>query len=63
MRKILCYFTLSMLLLGGSSANSAPWKSPDGQTGTRQRLLVGNGVVTMDLDLSRLNGNDSATKE
>src|ERR1700730_14135170 len=67
-RKILGYFTLSvLLLLSNSSGNSAPQstgKSPEAQTGIFERMIVARGNVTMDLDLNRLlNGNASATKE
>src|SRR6202171_2987928 len=67
MNKILSYFTLSLLLLlsnsSGNSAPQSPGKTPEGQTGTLERMIVARGNVTMDLDLNRLNGNDSATKE
>ena len=67
LRKMLSYFTLPLLLLlsnsSGNSAPQLPGKSPEGQTGTRERLIVATGNVTMNLDLNRLNGNDSATQE
>ena len=67
LKKMLSYFTLPLLLLlsnsSGNSAPQSPGKSPDGQTGTLERMIVASGSVTMDLDLNRLNGNDSATKE
>src|ERR1700682_768069 len=67
LRKILSYFTLPLLLLlsnsSGNSAPQSPGKSPEGLTGTLERMIVARGNVTMDLDLNRLNGNDSATKE
>ena len=67
MRKILFYFALPLLfLLGDSSGNSAPQsseKSPEGQTGTLERMIAASGNVAIDLDLNRLNGSDSATKE
>ena len=66
-RKMLGYFTLPLLLLlsnsSGNSAPQLPGKSPDGKTGTRERLIVASGSVTMNLDLNRLNGRDSATHE
>jgi hypothetical protein len=66
-RKILGYFTLPLLLfLSNSSGNSAPQstgKSPEGQTETVERMIVARGNVTMDLDLSRLNGNGSEMQE
>src|SRR5436190_7497845 len=59
-RKMLGYLTLPLvLLLGNSSGNSAsqtPEKKPDHQSGTLEKMVVANGNVTMDLDLSRLNG-------
>ena len=65
-RKILSYFTLPLLLfLSNSSGNSAPQfpgNSPQGQTGTRERMIVASGSVAMDLDVNRLNGIDSGRK-
>jgi subtilisin-like proprotein convertase family protein len=67
MKKTLSYFTLPLLLLlSKSSGNSAPQsagKSPDGQTGTLEKMIVASGNVAMDLDLSRLNGTAPAAKE
>ena len=67
LRKMLSYFTLPLLLLlsnsSGNSAPQAPGKSPEGQTGTLEKMIVANGNVAMDLDLNRLNGTVSATKE
>jgi hypothetical protein len=67
LKKMLGYFTLPLLLLlsnsSGNSAPQSPGKGPEGQTGTLERMIVARGNVTMDLDLNRLNGNDSATKE
>ena len=66
-RKILSYFALPLLLLlSNSSGNSAPQlagKSADGQTGTREKLIVATGSVTMDLDLNRLKGSWLRTEE
>src|SRR5438094_25070 len=67
LRKMLTYFTLPLLFLlsnsAGNSASQLPGKSPEGQTGTLEKMMVANGNVAMDLDLSRLNGTASATKE
>ncbi|MEY2489850.1 MAG: hypothetical protein QOC70_1792, partial [Verrucomicrobiota bacterium] len=67
MKKILSYFALPLLLLlsnsSGNSASQSPEKSPGGETGTRERLIVATGSVTMNLDLNRLKGRDSATNE
>ena len=67
LKKMLGYFTLPLLLLlsnsSGNSAPQSPGKSPEGQTGTLERMIVASGNVTMDLDLNRLNGNASATQE
>ena len=67
MKKTLSYFALPLLLLlSNSSGNSAPQsagKSPDGQTGTLEKMIVASGNVAMDLDLNRLNGTAAATKE
>jgi hypothetical protein len=66
-RKILSYFALPLLLLlSNSSGNSAPQsagKSADGQTGTREKLIVATGSVTLKLDLNRLKGSDAAGTE
>jgi hypothetical protein len=67
MRKILCSFTLPLLLLlsdsSGNSAPQSPEKGLEGQTGTLERMIVASGNVAIDLDLNRLNGSDFATKE
>src|SRR5450432_2749317 len=66
-RKTLSYFTLPLLLLlSNSSGNSAPQssgKSPGGQTGTLEKMIVANGNVAMGLDLNRLSGAASGTEE
>src|SRR6266404_263901 len=66
-KKLLSYFTLPLLLLlsnsSGNSAPQSPGKSPQGQTGTLEKMIVANGNVAMDLDLNRLNGTFSATRE
>jgi hypothetical protein len=58
-RKLLSYFTLPLLLLlGNSSGNSAPQAvGSRPQTGTMEKMIIANGTVAMDLDLSRLNGS------
>ena len=65
LRRMLSYFTLPLLLLMGNSAgNSAPpTPGSEAPTGTLERMIVANGNVAMDLDLNRLNGTASATKE
>src|SRR5437016_6569061 len=66
-KKLLSYFTLPLLLLlsnsSGNSAPQSPGKGPQGQTGTLEKMIVANGNVAMDLDLNRLNGTFSATRE
>jgi hypothetical protein len=67
LRKIFTYFTLPLLLLlsnsSGSSAPQSPTSNPDGQTGILQKMFVGSGRVTIELDLSRLEGPGSAKQE
>jgi hypothetical protein len=67
LRKVLSYFALPLLLLlsnsSGNSAPQSPGKRPEGPTGTRARLIVANGSVTLNLDLNRLQGSDSAADE
>jgi hypothetical protein len=66
LKKTLGYFTLSLFLLFGASWANADAQSPkknEGQTGTRERMIVGNGKVTMDLDLERLRGIRSEAQE
>ena len=66
LKKIVGYFTLPLLVLFGLSWQDSqaqpPERSTEGQTGTRARMLVVNGNITMDLDLNRLNGM-TATQE
>jgi hypothetical protein len=38
-------------------------KSPEGNTGTLEKMIVANGSVAMDLNLNRLNGTGVGTKE
>src|SRR5664279_3904637 len=67
LKRTLSFFTLPLLLLlsnsSGSSASQSAGKSPDGQTGTLEKMLVASGTVAMDLDLNRLNGIDSGKQE
>jgi hypothetical protein len=67
LKKILSYFTLSLLLLSSnSSGNSAPQsqgKSPEGPTGTLERMIVARGSVAIDLDLNRLTGRGPGKQE
>ena len=67
LRKMLGYFALSLLLLlsnsSGNSAPSSPGKSPEGVTGTLEKMIVANGNVALDLDLNRLNGLGPEIKE
>jgi hypothetical protein len=44
-----------------STAKSSK-KSMDGTTGTLEKMIVANGSVTMDLDLTRLNGSARRTR-
>jgi hypothetical protein len=64
-RRTLTYCALSLLLLlSNSSGNPAPQtKGSEGQTGTLEKMIVANGNVALDLDLNRLNGTASPTKE
>src|SRR5438874_4961189 len=64
--KMLSYSLPLLLLLSNSSGNPAPQsteKSPEGQTGSLEKMIVANGNVAMDLDLSRLNGTASGMQE
>lgn len=47
-----------LTLFGNGSDNSLtkPASSPDGMSGTLEKMIVANGSVAMDLDLNRLNG-------
>src|SRR5438046_464746 len=66
-KKMFSYFTLPLLLLlsnsSGNSVPQSPAKRPEGQTGTLEKMIVANGNVAMDLDLSRLDGIASGTRE
>src|SRR5204862_8235104 len=64
--RLFSYFALPLLLLlSNSSGNSAApsTKNREGETGTLEKLIVANGHVAMDLDLSRLNGGQAGAKE
>jgi hypothetical protein len=72
LKKTLIAFTLCLLVLLGTyavqsatgrnrSANLSQ-KTSQGPTGTLQKMIVENGSVTIDLDLNRLNGINSATQ-
>src|SRR5438105_13082463 len=67
LRKMLSYFTLPLLLLfinsSGNSVAQSREKNPGGETGTLEKMIVASGSVAMDLDLNRLNGIGSATRE
>src|SRR5450755_734218 len=67
LRKMLSYFTLPLLLLlsnsSGNSAPQLPGKSPGGQTGTLEKMIVASGNVAIDLDLNRLRGIGSGKQE
>ncbi len=67
LKKTFTYFTLPLLLLFGTSWENSeaqfPGKSPEGQTGTLEKMIVGSGNVVMDLDLDRLKGISAAARE
>jgi len=67
LRKIFSCFALPLLLLlsnsTGNSASQLPEKSAEAQTGTLEKMIVGQGSVAMDLDSNRLNGTASGTKD
>jgi hypothetical protein len=72
LKKILITLTLSLLVLLGSYAVQSAagrnrsgepnQKTTDAPSGTLQKMIVENGSVTIDLDVSRLNGTGSATQ-
>ena len=72
LKKILIALTLSLVVLLGSyavqsaagrnRADSPNQKTADAPTGTVQKMIIENGSVTMDLDLNRLSGTNSATQ-
>jgi hypothetical protein len=65
-RTISSYFMLPLLLLlsnsSGNSVAQSREKSPGGETGTLEKMIVATGSAAMDLDLNRLNGIGSAPK-
>ncbi len=67
LRKMSGYFVFPLLVLAGaaweSSAAESSRKSPDGLTGTMEKLIVARGDVAIDLDLERLRGIRSAPQE
>src|SRR5687768_3970077 len=66
-KKLFRYFALPLLLLlsnsSGNSAAPAAGRNAGGETGTLKKMIVANGTVALDLDVSRLSGIDPATKE
>src|SRR4029079_14851494 len=62
-KRILSCFGLSLLLLlncsTGLSAPQVPGRSFYDGSGTLEKMIVANGNVSMDLDLSRLNGSET----
>ncbi len=70
-KKTLIGFTLLLLLffnpseVGSSNSTAQKQKTPDNPsgTGTLQKMIVASGSATMDINLSRLNGIDSATQK
>ncbi len=62
LRKILSCFTLPLLLLLSKSSGNSATQDADSQTGTLEKMIVANGTVAMDLDLSRLNPSAPAAK-
>src|SRR5436190_20375811 len=66
--RIVSYFTLPLLLLlsnsSGISAVPSSGKSPAAaETGTLEKLIIGSGTVTMDLDLNRLSNGGSGAQQ
>jgi hypothetical protein len=59
LRKMLSYVALPLLLLLSNSSGNSATQNANGQTGTLEKLIVANGNVAMDLDLSRLDGSGS----
>src|SRR6187455_762477 len=65
MKKILTYFTLPLVLLFSDSSGPAlaAEKNQEAQSGTLEKMTVGNGSVAMELDLGWLNGAASAATD
>ena len=67
LKKTLTYFTLPLLLLFGTSWENSEAQfsgnSPDGPTGTLEKMIVGSGSVVMDLNLDRLKGSSATERE
>src|SRR5437667_1276961 len=67
LRKMLSYFMLPLLLLfinsSGNSVAQSREKSPGGETGTLEKMIVERGSAAMDLDLNRVNGVGSTTSK
>ena len=64
LKKIIGYSTLPLILLFSTSWQNSeaqfPGKNPEARTGTLEKMIVGSGNVTMDLDRDRLNGVSAA---
>ena len=58
LKKALIAFTIPLLLLLGNTSGTLATqsKTAQAQTGTLEKMIVEIGMVTMDLDLNRLNG-------
>src|SRR3984893_3782715 len=64
LKTILTTFALPLLLFfGPAETRSSSQKAADtrGETGTLQKMIVENGIVTMDLDVDRLIADGSLT--
>lgn len=66
MLKTILIALLPLLTLFGIGSDNSTTKagknSSDGTTGTLEKMIVANGSVTMDLDLSRLNGTGKKSR-
>ena len=68
LKKTLIAFTLPLLSLlaigaGNYTEGASQKKTSDAPTGTLQKMIVESGSVTIDLDLSRLNGITATTQK